>query len=117
MAGGVQCSQFQSVFVVFVYVCVCWFFCLFVFVFWQAQPFLICLCSKKKNASEKTCFVPLFMGKQGRNSSVSSVLGSLSCVMQRCGFNPPLSLQEREIFPRTLELMWVLTPFPKNSFD
>ena len=30
---------------------------------------------------------------RGRNSSVSSVLGSLSCVMQRCGFNPPLSLR------------------------
>ena len=30
-----------------------------------------------------------------RNSSVSSVLGSLSCVMQRCGFDPPLSFQQR----------------------
>ena len=27
------------------------------------------------------------------SSSAGSVLGSLSCVMQRCGFNPALSLR------------------------
>ena len=32
-------------------------------------------------------------GGWGWNNSVSSVLGSLSCVMQRCRFNPPLSRQ------------------------
>ena len=46
----------------------------------------------------------------GQNSSVSSLLDLLSCVMQRCGFNPPLV---EGIFP--LELTWVLTPLPKNS--
>ena len=30
---------------------------------------------------------------QGQSSSVGSVLGSLSCVMQRLGFEPPLSLR------------------------
>ena len=29
----------------------------------------------------------------GRNSSVGSVLCSLSCVMQRRGFDPPLSIR------------------------
>ena len=29
---------------------------------------------------------------RGRNSSVGSVLGLLSCVMQNHGFDPPLSL-------------------------
>ena len=29
-----------------------------------------------------------------RNSSVGSVVGSLSCVMQRRGFDPPLSLRQ-----------------------
>ena len=53
---------------------------------------------------------------RGLNSSVGSVLGSLSCLMQRHGFDPPL----RRIFPVEriipLELTWVLTPFPQNSF-
>ena len=47
---------------------------------------------------------------------IGSVLGSLSCLMQRHGFNPPrrrIFLVEG-IFP--LELTWVLTPFPQNSF-
>ena len=54
--------------------------------------------------------------KMGRNSSVASVLGSLSCLIEHCGFDPPLRrnfLVER-IFP--LELTWVLTLFPQNSF-
>ena len=47
-----------------------------------------------------------------RNSSLGRVLGSLSCLMQRRGFHPPL----RRIFFRkrgffSLELTWVLTPF------
>ena len=52
-----------------------------------------------------------------RNSSVGVVLGSLSCLMQRCGFNPPL----RRIFPIQgifpLEFTWVQTPFPKTLSD
>ena len=55
--------------------------------------------------------------KQGRNSSVGSVLGSLSCLMQRCGFYPPL----RRIFP--VEGIFPLGVImgsdsipPKNSF-
>ena len=35
----------------------------------------------------------------GQNSSVGSVLGSLSCVMQHHGFEPPLSLRYRGFFP------------------
>ena len=39
-----------------------------------------------------------------RNSSVGSVLGSLSCLMQRCGFDPPLEriFQVEGIFPLEL---------------
>ena len=52
----------------------------------------------------------------GHNSSAGSVLGSLSCLMLRCGFDPPL----RRIFPvegiLPLKLPWVLTQFPQNSF-
>ena len=44
------------------------------------------------------------------NSSVGSPSGTLSCLMQRPGFDPPLG---RIFFP--LELTWVLTPFPPNS--
>ena len=48
----------------------------------------------------------------GGNSSVGSVLGLLSCLMQHHGFDPPL----RRIFPVEvifpLELTWVLTPSP-----
>ena len=58
----------------------------------------------------------LKMNDGGRNSSIGSVLGSLSCLMQRCGFDTP----PRRIFPVEgifpLELTWVLTPFPQNSF-
>ena len=56
------------------------------------------------------------MASWGGNSLVGSVLGSLSCLMQHHGFNPPLKrifLVER-IFPLEL-LTWLLTPFPKNS--
>ena len=51
-----------------------------------------------------------------RNSSVGSVLGSLSSMMQHCGFDPPLRriFLVEGIFP--LELTWVLAPFPKNTF-
>ena len=51
-----------------------------------------------------------------RNSSFGCVLGSLSCVMQCHGFDPPLGriFPVERIFP--LELAWVLTPFPHNSF-
>ena len=53
---------------------------------------------------------------RGRNSSVGRVLDSLSCLMQCRGFNPPLRriFLVEGIFP--LELTWVLTPFPQNSF-
>ena len=50
------------------------------------------------------------LGSGGRNSSDGSVSGSLSCLMQRRGFDPPLGRK----FP--LELTWVLTRFPLNSF-
>ena len=52
----------------------------------------------------------------GWNSSVGSASGSLSCMLQRRGFDPPLGRKfpVEGIFP--LELAWVLTPFPKNSF-
>ena len=46
----------------------------------------------------------------GQNSSVGNVLVSLSCLMQHCGFDPPVE----GIFP--LKLIWFLTPFPQNSF-
>ena len=56
------------------------------------------------------------MMEGGLNTTVGSVLGSLSCVMQHRGFNPSL----RRLFPVEgiflLELTWVLTPVPKNSF-
>ena len=56
-------------------------------------------------------------GGEGEDEElVGSVLGSLSCLMQCHGFDPPL----RRIFPVEgsfpLELIWVLTPFPQNSF-
>ena len=48
----------------------------------------------------------------GRNSSVGSVWARCP---QRRGFDPPLGTFSVEgIFP--LELTWVQTPFPKNSF-
>ena len=52
---------------------------------------------------------------KGPGLLVGSVLGSLSCLMQRRGFHPPLKriLPVEGIFP--LELTWVLTPFPKHS--
>ena len=39
---------------------------------------------KHSRQNEENCKYP------GRNSSVGKVLGSLSCVMQRRGFDPPL---------------------------
>ena len=55
-------------------------------------------------------------GNDGLELLVGSVLGSLSCLMQRRGFDPPL----RRIFLVEgicpLELTWVLTPFPQKSF-
>ena len=42
----------------------------------------------------------------GRNSSVGTVLGSLSCVHP--AWSPPVG----EIFP--LGLTWILTPFPRT---
>ena len=52
---------------------------------------------------------------RGRNSSVGSVLGSLSCLMQRRGFDLPLRriVLVEGIF--LLELTRVLTPFPTGS--
>ena len=47
---------------------------------------------------------------RGLNCSVGRVFGSLSYMMQRYRFNPPVE----GIFP--LELTWFLTPFPQNSF-
>ena len=51
----------------------------------------------------------------GRDSSAGSMLGSLSCMMQRRGFDPPLELPAEGICP--LEVTWVLTPFPKTLLD
>ena len=58
----------------------------------------------------------LGMQNGGRNSSAGSVLGSLSCLMQCRGFDTHLGriFPVEGIFP--LELTWVLTPFPQNSF-
>ena len=54
---------------------------------------------------------------QGPEWLVGSALGSLSCLMQRHGFD---TLQGRFFFPVEgifpLELTWVLTPFPQTSF-
>ena len=52
-------------------------------------------------------FLPQFSPSASQDSSVGSVLSLLSCVMQRCGFNPPQSLPIEGIFP--LEIAWVLT--------
>ena len=51
----------------------------------------------------------------GGDSSVGSVLGSLSCLMQHHGFDPARSSPVKENFP--LELAWVLTPFPRTLSD
>ena len=55
-------------------------------------------------------------GGGGGDSSVGSVLGSLSCLMQCHGFDTPL----RRIFPIEaifpFELTWDLTPFPPKSY-
>ena len=55
-------------------------------------------------------------GQGGWNSSIGSMLGWLSCLMQHCGFDPPLRriFLVEEIFP--LGLTWVLTPFPPKLF-
>ena len=55
---------------------------------------------------------PLFMG---RNSSVSSVLGSLTCVIQRRGFDPPLNLRQRGFFPWSSHGFWIRSL--KNLLD
>ena len=53
----------------------------------------------------------------GWNSSVGSVLGSLSCVMQGRGFDPPL----RRIYPvqgiSPMVLTWVLTASSQKLFQ
>ena len=51
-----------------------------------------------------------------QNSLLESVLGLLSCLMQCLGFDSPLAIifPVEGIFP--MELTWVLTPFPQNSF-
>ena len=53
---------------------------------------------------------------EGLNSSVGSVLGLLSCLMQSRGFSPPLRriFLVDGIFP--WEIIWVLPPFLRNSF-
>ena len=53
------------------------------------------------------CFIYL---SRGWNSSVGSVLGVLSGMIQHCGFDPLWGLPVEGIVP--LELRWVLTPFP-----
>ena len=55
-------------------------------------------------------------GNDGLELLVGSVLGSLSCLMQHGGFDPPLRriFLVEGIYP--LELTWVLTPFPQKSF-
>ena len=52
---------------------------------------------------------------KGPESSVGSVLDSLSYVMQHREFDPPRSLPAVGIYP--LKLTWVLTPFPKTLSD
>ena len=46
----------------------------------------------------------------GWKSSVCSVLGSLSCMMQCCGFNPPLSCQYWRFFPWSEHGFWLHCP-------
>ena len=46
----------------------------------------------------------------GRSSSVGSVFGSLSSVMQHSRFNPPLSLWQRGFFPQSLHGLWIHSP-------
>ena len=60
---------------------------------------------------ELCCWTLLVNSKFGPEWLSWCCVGSLSCMMQRCGFEPPRSLR---IFP--FELTWVLTPFPQNSF-
>ena len=48
----------------------------------------------------------------GRNSSVGSVLGSLSCLMQRRGFDPPL---RRFFFPWSYHGLCLQPPPPPTS--
>ena len=56
-------------------------------------------------------YVTVYNPISGWNHSVSSMLGSLSCVIQLRGVDPPLSLLVEGIFP--LELTLVLIPFPR----
>ena len=60
----------------------------------QRDRVLACVC-EASNAEPWCCANPQYghlhsNPLQGRNSSVGSVLGSLSCVVQRRRFNPPL---------------------------
>ena len=53
----------------------------------------------------------------GLEKLVGSVLGSLSCLLQGCWFDPLLRnnfFGRRDFF--SFESTWVLTPFPQNSF-
>ena len=43
----------------------------------------------------------------GQNSSVGNMLGVLSYMMQRRGFEPPLSIQHRVYFPLTQHGFWL----------
>ena len=54
--------------------------------------------------------------KKKKKNLIGSLMGSLSCLMQHCGYRPPLRriFQVEGIFP--LELTWVLIPFPPNYF-
>ena len=53
----------------------------------------------------------------GPEMLVGSMLGSLCCLMQRPGFDPPLgrTFPVEGIFP--LELTWVLSPVPKKTLS
>ena len=50
-------------------------------------------------------------GCRGLELLVGGMLGSLSCLMQRCGFDPPLG----RIFP--VEGIFPLTPFPPKALS
>ena len=77
---------------------------------WQDATYFLShwLDSMREKAQGKVRLSP----RSGWNSSVASVLGSLSCVMQLHGFNHPLNLPVEWTFP--LKSTWVLTPFSKT---
>ena len=82
------------------------------------------LCKAMTKEALMTCSCDLSAGQRnwrwklvwGPEQPVGSVLGLLSCLMHRHGFHPPM----RRIFLVEgifhLELTWVLTPLPQNSF-